>query len=550
MAEAANPSTGSSPPARDFKSLFHLLCGAFAVWIFLSLDPFGLGAATRLASERIALRLMAPLYFNEKPAVTVVLIDDDYLEQAGRSWPLSYAEQGRLARTLLSYRPDALFLDILYRHPHGAGDNPEDLLRDLRARRSVRGRPTPVFIAAFAPAVARPGGDCISAQPFLSPNAPPPQVSRAIGVIPELATNDDIGKAYIGWQRCGSRYPLVINGDPQIATPALALYRAHCEAPEASAYTDCVLSQRFAEAQANGQWSDQGERDFDPMTVLWGAYPTAAQAALYAEGQCQRAAPATGAPGFGMRLGTMLSQAFRSLVGDVEQSADPEVRLPCPGVDVLRASQIPEGFSDSLRPFLENRLILVGSYLDGLPDLFTSPVNGEVSGVIAHATALDNLMTLDQSYIKDLPSIYSKALELFILVLAVIVIWGAHLPDALKTRKTGVASLIIWFILIVTAANLGEDWLALKLLIVAVVMDWFKPKAAAQIAVLSIAGAMLALALFQLGFVAFNWINIVLSAWGTAELVKSVQRDRAKIEEVEKISLLRLARQKVKAAAA
>jgi hypothetical protein len=90
----------------------------------------------------------------------------------------------------------------------------------------------------------------------------------------------------------------------------------------------------------------------------------------------------------------------------------------------------------------------------------------------------------------------------------------------------------------------------LKLVIVGIVMDWFKPKVAAQVAVLSIAGAMLAMLLFQLGFVAFNWINIVLSAWGTAELVKTVQRDKAKKEEVEKISMLRLLRQKVRGTAA
>lgn len=514
------------------------------VWVFLSIDPFGLGAATQQASERIALRLMAPLYFNEQPAVTVVLIDDDYLEQAGRSWPLSYADQGRLARTLLSYRPDALFLDIVYRHPHGAGDNPEDLLTGLRARRTVRGRPTPVFIAAFAPAAIAPPEDaeCISARPSLPAGATQPDFATAIGVIPELADNTVLSKAYIGWQKCGNRYPLFVGGNPDTATPAFALYQAHCAAPESSVLTGCELARRFADEQA----MPAQDRQFAPMTVLWGAYPTAAQANLYQEGQCQQAAPASGAPEMGDRIRTMLRQAFRSLIGDVEQSSDPDIRLPCPAVDVLRASQIPEGFNEQLSPFFENRLVLVGSYLDGLPDIYTSPVNGQVSGVVAHATALDNLIKRDHRYFRDLPSIYGTVLEVIVLAMVVFVLWSGRLPESLKSHWTGGASLIVWVILIGTAVNLGEDFLALKLTVVAVIMDWFKPKAAAQVAVLSAAGAMLALALFPLGFVAFNWINIVLAAWGTAELVKSVQQDKAKKDEVEKISLLRYARQQIK----
>jgi CHASE2 domain-containing sensor protein len=538
-------------PPRDRKALLQLLAGAAAVWFLLGLDPFGLGAATQLASERIALRLMAPLYFNENPAVTVVLIDDDYLDEAGRSWPLSYAEQGKLARTLLTYRPDTLFLDIVYRHPHGAGDDPEDLLRSLRARRPVRGRPTPVLIAAFAPAAIDPldSAECLSARPFLTQQDGREHdrlSGEAIGVIPELANSDVVTRAYVGWQRCGSRYPLLVGGDPAIATPAFALYQAHCNAPDPSPYSACVLNQRFRKAQALGSFG----RTFDPMTVLWGAFPTAAQSRLYAAGECQRAAPDSAAPSLPTRLSVMLRQAYRSLVGDVEQAADPDVRLPCPAVDVLRASQIPEGYSPQISPFLENRVVLVGSYLDGLPDLYSSPVNGQVSGVVAHATALDNLMTKDQRYISDLPGIYSKVLEVLVLVAAVFLIWRLQLPDTLKTRATGLFSLCVWALLALVAVTLGEWSLALKLLGVGIVMDWFKPKAAAEVAVLSCTGAMLALVLFQLGFVAFNWINIVLSAWGTAELVKSVQRDKAKKEEVEKISVLRLLRQKLRPAAA
>lgn len=542
MAEQAAVTPTDSSSGRNFWQFLALLGGAFMVWIFLSIDPFGLGAATSQAAERIALRLMSPLYFNEQPAVTVVLIDDDYLEQAGRSWPLSYADQGRLARTLLSYRPDALFLDIVYRHPHGAGDSPDDLLTGLRARRTVRGRPTPVFIAAFAPAAIAPPEDaeCISARPSLPAGSTPPDFATSIGVIPELANNEVLAKAYIGWQKCGNRYPLFVGGNPETTSPAFALYLAHCAAPENSAYTGCELARRFAAGA--GQADD---RQFAPMTVLWGAYPTASQASLYQQGQCQQAAPATGPPGWGNRIEAMLRQAFRSLIGDVEQSADPDIRLPCPAVDVLRASQIPEGFNEQLSPFFENRLVLVGSYLDGLPDIYTSPVNGQVSGVVAHATALDNLMKRDHRYFRDLPSFYGMVLEVVVLAGVVFLLWSGRLPESLKNRWTGGASLLVWLILIGTAVNLGEDFLALKLTVVAVVMDWFKPKAAAQVAALSLAGAMLALALFPLGFVAFNWINIVLAAWGTAELVKSVQQDKAKKDEVEKISLLRYARQQI-----
>jgi MFS family permease len=181
----------------------------------------------------------------------------------------------------------------------------------------------------------------------------------------------------------------------------------------------------------------------------------------------------------------------------------------------------------------------VGSYLDGLPDLYLSPVNGQVAGVVAHAAALDNLLNLDDRYIKDMPSLRSLVLELVVLLLAVIALWRLPLGDRLKSLNTGIASLVIWGFLAAVALSVGERSAALQLVVVGLVMDWFKPKAAVQVAVLGLVGAILGLILFQFGFVAFNWINIVLSAWGTAELVKSLQSDAKKREEVEKISLLR-----------
>ncbi len=54
-----------------------------------------------------------------------------------------------------------------------------------------------------------------------------------------------------------------------------------------------------------------------------------------------------------------------------------------------------------LREVLENKIVLVGANLDGIPDVIESPVHGSIAGVFYHAMALDNLMTYGKNYWRE-----------------------------------------------------------------------------------------------------------------------------------------------------
>ena len=118
----------------------------------LVVDPLNAGSASGQRSEQALLRIDSPFY-RASGDVTVILIDDAYLQQRGSGWPMSYREQGLPLRRILSYDPAAVFVDLLYRHRHGRGDasgtedEPLDLLRPLA---SATDRNVPVLFAALS----------------------------------------------------------------------------------------------------------------------------------------------------------------------------------------------------------------------------------------------------------------------------------------------------------------------------------------------------------------------------------------------------------------
>ncbi|MEO1330974.1 MAG: hypothetical protein AAFW46_15070, partial [Pseudomonadota bacterium] len=105
------------------------------------IDPLGFASATERVSAAIANRVMAPFYGYDPEQdrniaastrdIVVVLIRDEDVEALGSSWPLSYAAQSKVYRTILRYEPKLVFADLLYTFERGAEGGLDQLMSRL-----------------------------------------------------------------------------------------------------------------------------------------------------------------------------------------------------------------------------------------------------------------------------------------------------------------------------------------------------------------------------------------------------------------------------------
>lgn len=135
-----------------FLRKFSLLAGLGGLIVIL-LDPFGLTSATDAASARLLNQLLANGYDEgARQRIAVVLIDDDYLRRRDSHWPLPYAEQSKLFRQLLAYRPAAVMVDLMYSYDHsqGRGNDSSQLLSNVFER--YQDAAIPLYLASMGTA--------------------------------------------------------------------------------------------------------------------------------------------------------------------------------------------------------------------------------------------------------------------------------------------------------------------------------------------------------------------------------------------------------------
>lgn len=92
----------------------------------------------------------------------------------------------------------------------------------------------------------------------------------------------------------------------------------------------------------------------------------------------------------------------------------------------------------ALRRSLENKMVLLGTFFEGLPDTTETPNLGTVPGVAFHAMMLDNLMKYGPDYIKTAglnTLVYNASIWAFIVFL--LVLWIAWREHNLVSRKNG-----------------------------------------------------------------------------------------------------------------
>jgi CHASE2 domain-containing sensor protein len=399
----------------------HALPLALAAACLLSLDPLRIEEATASFARSFVMRLSAALYpsFLDGPKgddVSVVLIDEDYLAGLNSGWPLGYRKQGDLLARIASYSPQAIFVDIIYerRHEHPGSVQPSAddpaLLSD-----ALLDSETDIFFAAFGRVAADDAdsasttrsGDCgLAEEAAATPSRLDAARFRNL-VLKEAATQRSGKKglldlAFVDWQGCAGAYPLQFASDPALRSPALAMYQ--------SKYPGVV---------------PQG-----PLVPRWGAFVPVVQSAFYKAGICQfdarddHVTDRGGIDAFVLRARVLFHQLSLSVLpsrvlGNSLRDRGPNAALPCPAVNVIPASKMVgrDSGDPDLKNAFEGRFVLLGASQEIAGDMITSPVHGELAGVLLHATALDNLLRADAaSIVRPMPAFWSEALPFIVLV--------------------------------------------------------------------------------------------------------------------------------------
>ena len=386
-------------------------------------DPWGLKTTADIQSESVFMRLIGgPWYQSEsQDKITVILIDDQYLEETKDHWPMSYGHQAMFLENILDFNPKAVYLDIIYRHDHGDEETEVKQLRDVVMPSSGHNaNRDPQF---FLPYLTFSQSELSSCDPDDYQSA-----SKFIdrdSVIQAMQVSGK-GKVYIGWEGCGDRYPSFILGDSDYKTPAFALYQ-HL----------CLQSDFFSDNCADIRVGNL-EQFKEPMAVQWGVSATETHqsllkntaeddgdeydgvtCSLVAKNKEQRVS-------FLDRVVFSANQAINMLGQSFDSGTERGELAPCTYIDTLHATWFNSDRQPALDKIFEklikDRIILVGTQLDGIHDNVTNPVNGIVPGVYLSAMALDNYLEFGADFYRPMSRTTAVLLEMVTLSVMIFLI--------------------------------------------------------------------------------------------------------------------------------
>lgn len=347
--------------------------------VFSFIDPFGFKTVSAEQSNHLFNRFISGPWYSSaaQNQITVVIVDDDFVRSQEEQWPLSYLTHDWLVDTIASYKPKGLYLDFLYRPRSGQQEELDQFRRTIRRV----GAEFPLHLPALIHSKDHDNScdpnarDRVELDPL---DVNPPVVDQ--DSVFSAVKNNQVSFSYIGWQGCGDQYPSALFQSPKLRTPAFSLFQ-----------DVCGQDARYAEG-CRTAWASDGFES--PFRLTWGTGASALhQQVAEASGVSCVSVPKDNH--FGL-VKYQLSQLFTWLTQFSSTSTERGTREQCTYTDTL-----PAGWFVSTRPevvatvqkLIENRIVLVGARLDGIPDTVYSPVNGSVPGVYLFATALDNYLT-------------------------------------------------------------------------------------------------------------------------------------------------------------
>jgi len=372
-----------------FRWVFYTLMGGFLLFV----DPFGLGSVAEEGSQKVLYELSAPLYPDQAQSdIAIVLVTEQslnalYQREISRTneWPLLYQDWALILRTIAAHNPNSIFVDVLFEQERVTDES-------LPALFSALDRLPPDLPIHFA------GGM-------------PPYKSS---LLQRLDSKAEI--AGTAWEGFGNGVPLVQDGQP---IAALSLYRDAC--------SDSL--NKLPGCSTYAEWTYQAENLSNAMSVMWGsqgALPLTAQLEGYSsEAFCKNATSS---------WADIVRRVLKSALGDLWQSDWSKAGKECLFHQTIAVDELmlvfdrgSEAEKRALQNALSNKVVLVGTFFEGLPDQVLTPTIGKVPGVALHAMMLDNLMNFGSEYLRVAATdsiLYNLLVWSFIAL--VLVVWMAH----------------------------------------------------------------------------------------------------------------------------
>ncbi|WP_194723853.1 CHASE2 domain-containing protein [Noviherbaspirillum malthae] len=324
------------------------------------LNASGMVMTRFMASTQAPLTAQYAYSDKARDQITVVMYDQQFLEDTHSAWPISYQDHAdwllRLAGDPAA-RPKAILLDITF----GQGRNDPTLPALKKALCTVQNEfKVPIFLAALP--AASDGRLTVRAGLADDQPAGAPNCFTLVGVdyLPDpldgLAWSYQLSRhrSAAGWQSGPASDPEV---QPSYRSAAMAI----------------------AQDAAN---LDLG-RESVPMSLIWG----------------HNSAPQPDRPNrlAACRPGEFGWQNF--IPGVVRQFFEDPAKPPlCPYHRTLSMAQLGELSEKELAPYLAHRYVMVGANIPGYNDFVDSPVHRLLPGVYLHAMALDNFLTYGSDY--------------------------------------------------------------------------------------------------------------------------------------------------------
>jgi CHASE2 domain-containing sensor protein len=358
-------------------------------------DPFGLDTFLETLSANTYTAITSPFYgqrteieIEGKPyhsrrgqsQIIVLLLDDNYLQKTGQTWPIAPDKYRSTLRKLAQADAAAVFFDIYF--APGGPDKSRRIEKLMQAVNQLEQRASTQF--------------------FFAGTLRDTDLSRYSQTPPKMALAQMTGAQNI--------YPLAqaTSGGNVVDTAGWAVYKAWCQ-------------REANKAQCPGDIAQSAS--IDPMYLLWGFAPNDIMTKLPEFGgrDCVRE-DHTLAAMFASSLEIFAWLATAGYHQPSERDSSGAVRntiAPCPYHTQVNMMLFNSLSYDELTTLFRDKIVILGTALKLHPDYQVSPLHGYVPGAFWHATAADNLIEFGKGYLREAGD-YEQAEQVGIVLLILI----------------------------------------------------------------------------------------------------------------------------------
>lgn len=327
-------------------------------------------------------RIYAPLVGVDRgtegrDAVSVLLIDDKSLQNAQQTWPASYGYYARLLDSLALYRPRAVFIDVVF----ASRRDDASIERLVNATCRARAAGTLVYLA-----VRRSETGSFPLRAELQDVVPRCIEPVAIEYDPD--TLDQIAWNY-------RIQPELTQDGASLHSVAATIYRDLGGALPTQGHAALAINWGYRPANSGIEWLVADQREHAGQATEAAHGDTAGQAAnpVNATSDGATFSPYCRQPG---------NPLYETLPPALRNHWNPDAFKPvCVFHETLYPADLSTSSEDEerrLTALLRDRVMMIGTALQGSNDRVTSPLHGSVPGVYLHAAALDNLLHYGDHY--------------------------------------------------------------------------------------------------------------------------------------------------------